>query len=91
MAGIAPHVSLRTLRLSKRIELELLHERICELGERSWDIDHLRNVELGHKKPSEALMAAWAMALGIEREEIRTDRQFRDLLAAKDLAAKAVA
>ncbi len=54
---------IRALRLAYQLSIDELCDRIePHLGKRPHG-DTIRNVELGHRKASPALMAAWAKAL----------------------------
>lgn len=59
-----PKVTLRILREAHGLTLPKLAERILEQGVEV-SADHLSNCELGWKRPSNALVHAWARALGI--------------------------
>lgn len=64
-----PSVSLRTLREAHGLNIPALVRRIEEQGV-TVTADHISNVELGWKRPSNALLHAWAKALGITRLDI---------------------
>lgn len=63
-------VTLRTLREAHGLDSRQLAERITEQG---LDVhpDTVLNVELGHKRASVRLRAAWARALGLKPMDIR--------------------
>lgn len=65
----APQVSIRLLREAHGLTLPALVERIAEHGV-TVTADHLSNCELGWKRPSVALLHAWAKALGIARLDV---------------------
>lgn len=60
---IGPQVRIRELRSAYGLSVKQLIERIGEEGGPNVHEDHIRNVELGHKKASGPLMTAWAKAL----------------------------
>ena len=66
-----PQVSLRILREAHGLTLAALALRIQEQGVKV-TADHLSNVELGWKRPSNHLLHAWAKALQITRLDIQT-------------------
>lgn len=78
---IPPQVSLRAFREVQGITLADLAELIKEQGHEV-TADGLNNVELGHKQGSEALMIAWARALGIKRIHVRQASELREWLMA---------
>lgn len=60
-----PQVPIRELRLAAGLSIEQLRDRIePHLGKRPHG-DTLRNIELGRRKASVPLMAAWAKALNV--------------------------
>lgn len=59
-----PLVTIRDLRKAYGLSIPQLVERIGQQGV-SVDPDHISNVELGHKRPSQPLLTAWAKALGV--------------------------
>ena len=66
----APQVSIRFLRLAFGVEVRELCDRITEQGYlgrggKPVNEDTIRNIELGWKRPSNALLVAWAKALGM--------------------------
>ena len=61
---VGPQVRLRTLRTLLVGSAEALAARIAEHGVQVHP-DHLRNCELGHQRPSDRLLHAWALALGL--------------------------
>lgn len=66
-----PFVGIRVVREIRGLTLPALAERIeTHLG-KAVDPDHLSNVERGWKNPSNALLHAWALALGIEPLDVR--------------------
>lgn len=65
----APQVGIRLLREAHALSLPALAARIAEQGVDVTD-SHLSNCELGWKRPSPALLHAWAKALGISRLDI---------------------
>jgi len=56
-----PRVTIRTLREAHGLTLPMLVARISEQGV-GVTADHLSNCELGWKRPSNALLHAWAPA-----------------------------
>lgn len=62
---LGPQVRLRTYRRLTVGSAERLAARIAEHGVKVHP-DHLRNCELGHQRPSERLLNAWALALGLD-------------------------
>lgn len=63
---IGPQVSIRALREAHGISVQSLIERIEQAdGPQGTHPDTIRNVELGYKRASKPLMAAWARALGL--------------------------
>jgi transcriptional regulator with XRE-family HTH domain len=80
-APIPPQVSLRALREALGLTLEQTAEAIREQGVPITKIG-LNNAELGHKNASEALVIAWARALGIKRIHVRQAPELRQWLAA---------
>lgn len=67
-----PSVSIRTLREAHGLTLPALVRRIEEQGVKV-TADHLSNCELGWKRPSNALLHAWAKALGITRLDVQVE------------------
>jgi len=76
-----PLVSLRTLREAHGLNIPALVQKIEEQGVKV-SADHVSNVELGWKRPSNALLHAWARALGITRLDVVTDESLADAGAA---------
>lgn len=68
---IPPQVSLRVFRESAGLTIDELATAIADQGVQV-SRPHLNNIELGHKPPSEAVLLAYARALGIKRTHIRT-------------------
>lgn len=60
-----PQVRIRDYREALGIDVKSLIERLEEQGQPNVHPDTVRNVELGHKRASKALMTAWARALGL--------------------------
>lgn len=79
----APQVGIRLLREAHGLTLPALVARIAEQG---YEVtaDHLSNCELGWKRPSPALLHAWAKALGILKPDVL-------LLTNEERAAREVA
>ena len=67
-----PRVTIRTLREAHGLTLPMLVARISEQGV-GVTADHLSNCELGWKRPSNALLHAWARALGIKSLDVFLD------------------
>lgn len=72
-------VTLRALREAYGLSSPQLAERIAEQGV-VVDPDALLNIELGHKKPSNALATAWARALRLKRVDIWQQEDLRKRL-----------
>lgn len=64
-----PTVTIRILREAHGLTIPALVARIEEQGV-SVSADHISNCELGWKRPSNALLHAWAKALGIKRLDL---------------------
>jgi transcriptional regulator with XRE-family HTH domain len=64
-----PSVNLRILREAHGLNIPALVRKIEEQGV-SVTADHISNVELGWKRPSNSLLHAWAKALGITRLDV---------------------
>lgn len=62
---IGPQIRIRDLRTAYGLTVKQLVERIGAEGIPDIHEDTVRNVELGHKRASRALMTAWAKALGL--------------------------
>lgn len=62
---VGPQLRLRTYRRAVVGSAERLVERIAEHGVQVHP-DHIRNCELGYQRPSERLLRAWALALGLD-------------------------
>ncbi|WP_405490364.1 helix-turn-helix domain-containing protein [Nocardia sp. NBC_00511] len=62
---IGPQIRIRTLREAHGLSVKQLIERMSAEGIGSVHADTIRNVELGHKRPSGPLLTAWARALGV--------------------------
>jgi len=62
---VGPQVRLRSIRRRLVGSAEKLAELIAEHGV---DVhpDHIRNCELGRQRPSERLITAWALAMGLD-------------------------
>lgn len=60
-----PQIRIRALREAHGLSVNALVDRIAENGHNGVHPDTIRNVELGYKRASKPLMAAWAKALGI--------------------------
>lgn len=71
-------VTLRSLREAHGLDSRQLAERITEQGVKVHP-DALLNVELGHKRGSTRLMAAWARALGIKPIDIRQTEDLEEM------------
>lgn len=69
----APSVTIRTLRQAHGLNIPMLVERIAEQGVQV-TADHVSNCELGWKIPSNALVHAWARALGITALDVTVAR-----------------
>lgn len=67
-----PTVSLRVLREAHGLNIPGLVRRIEEQGV-TVTADHISNCELGWKRPSNALLHAWAKALKITPLDVITD------------------
>lgn len=67
-----PMVSVRVLREAHGLTIPALVRRIEEQGTKV-SADHISNCELGWKRPSNALLHAWAKALGVTRLDIQVD------------------
>lgn len=67
-----PSVGLRILREAHGLNIPALVRRIEEQGVKV-TADHISNVELGWKRPSNPLLHAWAKALGISPLDVITD------------------
>lgn len=65
-----PSVSVRLLREAHGLTLPALARRIEEGSGLNVSADHLSNCELGWKRPSNALLHAWAKALAISPLDI---------------------
>lgn len=78
--GVPPSVSIRTLREAHGLTIPALVKRIDEQGVKV-TADHISNCELGWKRPSNALLHAWAKALGITRLDISTAEPAEQVLA----------
>lgn len=79
----APQIGIRLLREAHGLTLPALVERIADHNVEV-TADHLSNCELGWKRPSPALLHAWAKALGISRLDVL-------LLSPEERAAREVA
>lgn len=66
---VPPSVGLRVLREAHGLNIPALVRKIEEQGV-TVTADHISNVELGWKRPSNVLLHAWAKALGISRLDI---------------------
>lgn len=64
-----PAVGIRVLREAHGLTIPALVKRIDEQGVKV-TADHISNCELGWKRPSNALLHAWARALGITRLDV---------------------
>lgn len=62
---IGPQIRVRTYRRLVIGSAEKLAERIAEYGVKVHP-DHIRNCELGRQRPSDRLLRAWALALGLD-------------------------
>lgn len=67
-----PSIGIRILREAHGLTIPALVERIDRQGVKV-TADHISNVELGWKRPSNALLHAWAKALGITRLDVITE------------------
>jgi transcriptional regulator with XRE-family HTH domain len=76
-----PQVSLRALREHQGLTLDELAEMIREQGV-SITRDGLNNCELGARPASEAVLVAWARALGTRRSLVKTGEEITDLASA---------
>lgn len=63
---IGPQIRIRDLREAHGLSVKQLIQRIEEAGLAGVHEDTIRNVELGHKRASVPLIAAWAQALGLQ-------------------------
>lgn len=70
-----PFVGVRVLREVRGLTLPALAERIEEHLGKPVDPDHLSNVERGWKNPSNPLLNAWALALGINPLDLKHIKQ----------------
>jgi transcriptional regulator with XRE-family HTH domain len=75
---VPPTVPLRALREAHGLSSTQL---ACRIAEQGVDVhpDSLINIELGRKRGSTALMAAWARALGIKHLDIRQADRITEL------------
>lgn len=78
-------VSLRSLREAKGLDSRQLAELIRKEGVNVHP-DHLLNVELGHKRASVTLLAAWARVLDIRPTEIHQAKEIEQLLGTRPAA-----
>lgn len=63
---LGPQVPIRALRTAYGLSIAQLCDRIEANGlDKRPHEDTIRNVELGHKRASQPLMAAWSKALGL--------------------------
>jgi transcriptional regulator with XRE-family HTH domain len=69
MAAIGPQVRIRDLRKAHKMSIPTLVERIQAHGVKV-HADHISNVELGYRRASDELIAAWAKALGVDPLDI---------------------
>lgn len=76
-----PAVGIRTLREAHGLTIPALVERIAQQGVKV-TADHISNVELGWKRPSNALLHAWAKALGITRLDVITEDALAERVSA---------
>lgn len=80
---LPPMIPLRALRMAHGLTSPALAERIAEFGV-TVDPDSLLAVELGHTGASDTLLTAWALALGINRLDIRRPQELRQALELAD-------
>lgn len=88
MQRIQPHVTLRALREADGLTSPMLAEKIRERGVKV-DPDHILSVELGHKRASNALLAAWAGVLRINHRDIKQAAEIREMVTADENGAAA--
>lgn len=81
MQRIPPMVTLRALREAHELTGDQLADRIAEQGV-DVDTDHIYNVELGRKKASARLRAAWARALRLQPVDVYLAEDLRTLTQA---------
>lgn len=67
-----PTVGIRLLREAHGLTIPALVDRIAVQGV-AVTAEHISNVELGWKRPSNALLHAWAKALGITRLDVTVE------------------
>jgi transcriptional regulator with XRE-family HTH domain len=73
MAITGPRVGIRQLREAHGLSVTALTERIAPFLGKQPDGDTIRNVELGHKRASRELLAAWAKALNLTLLDVEQD------------------
>ena len=83
MQRIPAQVTLRSIRQLRGLTCTSLAERLAERGVKV-DRNHILNVELGHKRGSNALLVAWADELGINPRDVRQATELRELIAEVD-------
>ena len=77
-----PSVPLRRFREGLGLSIGDLQERIAvHMDGKKPHGDTIRNVELGHKVGSPALMAAWAKALGLHPLDVHQPKAARRPMA----------
>jgi transcriptional regulator with XRE-family HTH domain len=69
-AKAPPLVSIRAVREAYGLSAQDLITRIGEQGVEVGNTSTIRNVELGHKRPSNRLLVAWAKALRLSPTDI---------------------
>ncbi len=69
-AKAPPMVSIRAVREAYGLTTRDLITRIGEQGVEVQDTATIRNVELGHKQPSNKLIVAWAKALKLNPVDV---------------------
>lgn len=74
-------VTLRALREAHGLDSRQMADRLREQGV-TVHPDHLLNVELGHKRGSGRLMAAYARVLGIKPVDIRQTQELVETVTA---------
>jgi transcriptional regulator with XRE-family HTH domain len=83
MAAEGPRVGIRELRKAHGLSVRQLCDRIAEQSGLKVHEDTIRNAELGWKRPSDALMTAWAKALGVHPLDVEVpEPKSREPLAA---------
>lgn len=79
--AIGPQVPIRAFREALGISVSSLIERIAQNGgPQNTHPDTIRNVELGYKRASKPLMAAWAHALGLSPLDVHQPEPIKSSL-----------